>query len=70
MEVRHPLPVSPGGQVERGHREDQKRFYSYHTFYSLDDFARQLTVHNRRSNNLPMRPLHWLSLIEFSVQFV
>ena len=26
-------------QVERSHREDQKRFYSCHTFYSLDDFA-------------------------------
>ena len=70
MEVRHPWPVSPGGQVERGHREDRKRFYSCHTFYSLDDFPKQLAVHNHRSNNLPMRPLHRLSLNEFTVQFV
>ena len=65
-------PYTPrhNGKVERSHREDQKRFYSCHTFYSLDDFAKQLAVHNRRSNNLPMRPLHWLSPNEFTVQFV
>ena len=40
------------------------------TNYSLDDFAKQLVVHNRRSNNLPMRPLHYLSPIEFAVQCV
>ena len=27
-------------------------------------------IHNRRSNNLPLRPLHWLSSTEFTVQFV
>ena len=72
--IRHKLirPYTPrhNGKVERGHREDRKRFYSCHTFYSLDDFAKQLAVHNRRSNNLPMRPLHWLSPNEFTVQFV
>ena len=72
--IRHKLirPYTPhhNGKVERSHREDQKRFYSCHTFYSLDDFAKQLAVHNRRSNNLPMRPLHWLSPNEFTVQFV
>ena len=47
-----------GIKVERSHREDQKLFYSCHAFYSLDDFVKQLAVHNRRSNNLPMRPLH------------
>jgi hypothetical protein len=36
----------------------------------LDDFAKQLAVHNRRSNNLPMRPLRWLSPVEFTVQYV
>ena len=34
------------------------------------DFAKQLAVHNRRSNNLPMRPLRWLSPVEFTVQYV
>ncbi len=56
--------------VERSHREDQKRFYGHHSFYSLDDFSKQLAVHNRRSNNFPMRPLGWLSPLEFSVQYV
>ena len=65
-------PYTPrhNGKVERSHREDQKRFYSCHAFYSLDDFAKQLAVHNRRSNNLPMRPLRWLSPVAFTVQYV
>ena len=65
------LPIaSPTVKVERSHREDQKRFYSCHVFYSLDDFAKQLAVHNRHFNSLPMRPLPWLSPVEFSVQYV
>ena len=72
--VRHKRirPYTPrhNGKVERSHREDQKRFYSSHSFYSLEDFEKQLAVHNRRSNNFPMRPLHWLSPAEFAVQYV
>ena len=72
--IRHKLirPYTPrhNGKVERSHREDQKRFYNSHSFYSLEDFAAQLAVHNRRSNNYPMRPLGWLSPLEFSVQYV
>ena len=72
--IRHKLirPYTPrhNGKVERSHREDQKRFYSCHSFYSLGDFAKQLTVHNRRSNNFPMRPLNWCSPLEFAVQYV
>ena len=68
--IRHKLirPYTPrhNGKVERSHREDQKRFYSCHDFYSLDDFAKQLAVHHSRSN----KPLHWLSPIEFIVQYV
>lgn len=72
--IQHKLirPYTPrhNGKVERSHREDQKRFYSTHAFYSLEDFRKQLAVHNTRSNNLPMRPLAWLSPIEFTVQYV
>lgn len=72
--IRHKLirPYTPrhNGKVERSHREDQKRFYSCHSFYSLEDFAKQLAIHNRRSNDFPMRPLHWLSPKEFTVQYV
>ena len=72
--IRHKLirPYTPrhNGKVERSHREDQKRFYSCHCFWSLQDFEKQLALYNRRSNNLPMRPLHWLSPNDFIVQYV
>ena len=72
--VQHKLirPYTPrhNGKVERSHREDQKRFYSVRSFFSLADFEKQLAVHNCRTNNLPMRPLLWLSPAEFLVQYV
>ena len=72
--IRHELirPYTPrhNGKVEHSHREDQKRFYICHACYALDDFEKQLAVHNRRSNNFPMRPLNRLSPAEFSVQYV
>ena len=72
--IRHKLirPYTPrhNGKVERSHREDQKRFYSCRSFYSLDDFAKQLAIHNRRSNNFPMSPLNYRSPSEFTVQYV
>ena len=58
-------PYTPRHKVERSHREDRKRFYSVHSFFSLAGFEKQLAVHNCRSNNLPMRPLHWFSPFEF-----
>ena len=71
--IRHKLirPYTPrhNGKVERSHREDQKRFYHTHSFFSLADFANQLAVHNRRSNNLPMKPLGWLSPAAVAVQY-
>ncbi len=74
MSVRHKriLPYTPrrSGKAERNHRENQKRFYSCHSFYSLDDFAKQLAAHNRRSNNFPMKSLGWLSPVKFVVQYV
>ena len=67
IKVKHIKPYTPrhNGKVERSHREDQKRFYSCHCFFSLDDFRAQLAVHLFRSNRRPMRPLRWLSPIEF-----
>ena len=78
MNIRHKKirPYTPrhNGKVERSHREDQKRFYDSHSFFSLADFGEQLAVHQRRSNSLPMRPLHWASpkdaLHSFTVQNV
>ena len=76
LNIRHKLirPYTPrhNGKVERSHREDQKRFYDSHSFFSLADFGEQLAVHQRRSNSFPMRPLHWASpmdtLKSFTVQ--
>lgn len=76
--IRHKLirPYTPrhNGKVERSHREDQKRFYSSHSFFSFPDFQKQLQIHNTRSNNIPMRPLKWFSprqaLSNFTVQYV
>jgi len=75
--IRHKLTrpyTRHNGKVERGHREDQKRFYDAYSFYSLADFGGQRVAHQRRSNDLPMRPLGWLSPIEFflkhAVQYV
>ena len=71
--IRHKLirPYTPrhNGKVERSHREDQKRFYDTHRFYSLADFGGQLAAHQNRSNNMPMRPLGWLSPKEFLHSF-
>lgn len=63
--IRHKLirPYTPrhNGKVERSHREDEKRFYRSHAFFSFQDFQKQLVAYNIRSNNIPMRPLKWLS---------
>jgi len=65
-------PYTPrhNGKVERSHREDQKRLYDTHSFFSLHDFARQLASYQSRTNLFPMRPLNWRSPLEFIVQFV
>lgn len=71
--IRHKLirPYTPrhNGKVERSHREDQKRFYDSHSFFSLDDFGRQLAAHQQRSYDLPMRPLRFLSPREVLASF-
>lgn len=73
LHIRHKLirPYTPrhNGKVERSHREDQKRFYDKHNFYSLADFGVQLATHQNRSNNIPMHPLKWLSPVEFLLSF-
>lgn len=64
--IQHKLirPYTPrhNGKVERSHRKDNERFYATHTFYSFDDFSKQLKLYNQRDYNaFPMRPLKWKS---------
>ena len=43
------------GKVERSHRNDNERFYSFWNFYSLEDLIKQGTQYLKRSNNIPMQ---------------
>lgn len=57
-------PYTPrhNGKVERSHRKDNERFYATHSFYSFEDFSKQLQIYNKRDyNHFPMRPLGWKS---------
>ena len=65
MGIGHKLikPFTPkhNGKVERSHRKDNQEFYARHTFFSFEDFKKQLAVRQRQYNNFPMRPLNWQS---------
>ena len=65
-------PFTPrhNGKVERSQRKDNEYFYATHTFYSFDDFAKQLKVHNYKYNRFPMRPLHWKAPIDYVRSFL
>lgn len=52
------------GKVERSHRNDQERFYNFIHFYSYDDLKIQMKRYLRRSNNIPMQVLGWLTPIQ------
>ena len=66
--IQHKLipPRTPwhNGKVERSHRNDQRYFYDWETFRSLEDFNKKLAEHLIWSNNKPMRTLKDKSLIQ------
>ncbi len=66
--IKHKLirPRTPrhNGKVERSHRNDQNRFYNYLRFYSYDDLLKQMKAYLKRSNNIPMQVLGWISPLE------
>lgn len=72
--IRHKLikPYTPrhNGKVERSHRKDNEYFYATHQFYSFDDFAKQLKVHNYNYNKFPMRPLNWKAPADYIKAFI
>lgn len=68
LNIKHQLirPYTPrhNGKVERSHRNDNKRFYNYLKFYSLDDLNHQMKAYLRRSNNIPSSSLGWDSPVQ------
>ena len=72
LNITHQLirPRTPrhNGKVERSHRNDQNRFYNFLSFYSYDDLKKQTKSYLKRSNNIPMQILGWLSPLEMRNQ--
>lgn len=68
QEIAHKLipPRTPwhNGKVERSHRNDQRYFYDWETFRSVEDLNRKLAEHLIWSNNKPMRTLGDKSPVE------
>lgn len=56
-----PRTPQHNGKVERSHRNDNERFYSYLKFYSLEDLREQGQRYLKRSNNIPMAVLKYLT---------
>lgn len=61
MGIAHKLipPRTPwhNGKVERSHRNDQRYFYNWETFRSVEDLNQKLAEHLIWSNNKPMRTM-------------
>ena len=61
LEIKHhkirPRTPEHNGKVERSHRNDNERFYSYMNFYSLEDLRKQGAAYLKRSNRIPMAVL-------------
>lgn len=68
LTIQHKLikPRTPrhNGKVERSHRNDQQRFYQFLKFYSYQDLLKQMKAYLKRSNNIPMQVLGWISPLE------
>ena len=56
-----PRTPEHNGKVERSHRNDNERFYSYMRFYSLEDLRKQGAEYLKRSNQIPMAVLGYLT---------
>jgi len=74
LNITHQLirPRTPrhNGKVERSHRNDQNRFYNYLKFYSYEDLKHQMKAYLKRSNNIPMQVLGWLSPLEKRIKII
>ena len=65
LEIKHykirPRTPEHNGKVERSHRNDNERFYSYLKFYSFEDLVKQGKAYLKRSNQIPMAVLGYLT---------
>ena len=65
LEINHhkirPRTPQHNGKVERSHRNDNERFYSYLKFYSYEDLIKQGKQYLKRSNSIPMAVLSYLT---------
>ena len=61
LHISHVLipPRTPwhNGKVERSHRNDQRYFYDWETFRSVQELNEKLALHLKWSNHKSMRPL-------------
>jgi transposase InsO family protein len=60
-------PFTPrhNGKVERSHRKDNEYFYAVRHFFSFNDFNAQLAAYIRSYNHFPIKPLAWVSPLDF-----
>lgn len=65
-----PRTPEHNGKVERSHRNDNERFYSYLQFYSLEDLRKQGANYLKRSNRIPMSVLNYLNPVEKRCQLM
>ncbi|PWL69701.1 MAG: hypothetical protein DBY23_06585 [Bacillota bacterium] len=74
LKISHKLikPRTPrhNGKVERSHRNDQQRFYFYLKFYSYNDLLKQMKSYLKRSNNIPMQILGWLTPLQMRQKII
>ena len=65
LKIKHhkirPRTPEHNGKVERSHRNDNERFYSWITFYSIEYLRKQGAAYLKRSNRIPMAVLGYLT---------
>ena len=65
LSITHKLirPRTPrhNGKVERSHRTDNERFYRHLKFYSYEDLKYQMKQYLKKTNNIPMATLNYLT---------
>ena len=69
LEIRHhrirPRTPEHNGKVERSHRNDNERFYTFLKFYSIEDLRSQGARYLKRSNSIPMAVLGYLTPLDY-----